>query len=117
MARPALVEAYGAADVLFLHLGVQPAFEKVLPSKIFEYAAQKIAERRKSPGDDLITKLTRAEVGGRPLTDPEIVGMVSLILIGGMDTVVTAMSFAALFLAVGRAAVVLARRPAAEALR
>src|SRR5208337_5235195 len=44
-------------------------------------------------------KLTRAEVKGRPLTDQEIVGMVSLVLIGGMDTVVTAMSFSALFLA------------------
>jgi hypothetical protein len=27
------------ADILFLHLNDYPAFEKVLPSKIFEYAA------------------------------------------------------------------------------
>ena len=67
--------------------------------KIFQYAAGKIAERRANPGEDLISKLTRAEVSGRPLTDPEITGMVSLVLIGGMDTVVTALSFAALFLA------------------
>jgi cytochrome P450 len=67
--------------------------------KIFAYAADKVAERRANPGEDLITKLTRAEVKGCPLTDQEIVGMVSLVLIGGMDTVVTAMSFAALFLA------------------
>ena len=33
------------------------------------------------------------------MTVQQIVGMVSLVLIGGMDTVVTAMSFAALFLA------------------
>lgn len=37
--RAALLQAYRAADVLFLHLGAEPAFEKVLPSKIFEYAA------------------------------------------------------------------------------
>ncbi|HLZ99899.1 MAG TPA: cytochrome P450 [Steroidobacteraceae bacterium] len=67
--------------------------------KIFAYAAAKIAARRAQPGDDLISKFTRAEVNGRPLTDQEITGMVSLVLIGGMDTVVTAMSFAALFLA------------------
>ena len=67
--------------------------------KIFEYAAARIAERRAKPGEDLISKLTRAEVKGRLLTDQEIVGMVSLVLIGGMDTVVTAMSFSALFLA------------------
>ncbi len=39
MPRPALLQAYRAADVLFLHLGAYPAFEKVLPSKLFEYAA------------------------------------------------------------------------------
>jgi glycosyltransferase involved in cell wall biosynthesis len=39
MSRPQLLEAYGAADVLFLHLGAHEAFEKVLPSKLFEYAA------------------------------------------------------------------------------
>ncbi len=67
--------------------------------QIFAYSAARIAERRAHPGDDLISKLTRAEVEGRPLTENEIVGMVSLILIGGMDTVVSAMSFAAHFLA------------------
>jgi glycosyltransferase involved in cell wall biosynthesis len=39
MARPELLQAYRAADVLFLHLGAKRAFEKVLPSKVFEYAA------------------------------------------------------------------------------
>jgi glycosyltransferase involved in cell wall biosynthesis len=37
--RAELLEAYYAADVLFLHLGDRPAFEKVLPSKVFEYAS------------------------------------------------------------------------------
>jgi len=39
VARDRLLEAYRRADVLFLHLGAQPAFQKVLPSKLFEYAA------------------------------------------------------------------------------
>jgi len=39
MPRPALLEAYAQADILFLHLNAHAAFEKVLPSKIFEYAA------------------------------------------------------------------------------
>lgn len=67
--------------------------------QIFAYSAAKIAERRARPGEDLISRLTRSEVNGRPLTDDEIVGMVSLVLIGGMDTVASAMSFAAHFLA------------------
>jgi len=39
MNRERLIKAYQQADVLFLHLNDYPAFEKVLPSKIFEYAA------------------------------------------------------------------------------
>lgn len=37
--RDALTAAYQMADVLFLHLNGHDAFRKVLPSKIFEYAA------------------------------------------------------------------------------
>jgi len=39
VARDRLIEEYIKADVLFLHLNGYPAFEKVLPSKLFEYAA------------------------------------------------------------------------------
>ena len=39
VSRAELLDAYLAADVLFLHLGNHAAFEKVLPSKLFEYAA------------------------------------------------------------------------------
>lgn len=37
--RAELIEIYKAADVLFLHLNDYDAFRKVLPSKLFEYAA------------------------------------------------------------------------------
>src|SRR6266702_4243982 len=37
--RGRLLEAYRTSDVLFVHLNDYPAFERVLPSKIFEYAA------------------------------------------------------------------------------
>jgi glycosyltransferase involved in cell wall biosynthesis len=37
--RPQLIQEYAAADVLFLHLNDYPAFHRVLPSKLFEYAA------------------------------------------------------------------------------
>jgi glycosyltransferase involved in cell wall biosynthesis len=37
--RNELIRAYQEADVLLLHLGPQSAFERVLPSKVFEYAA------------------------------------------------------------------------------
>nr|WP_298164634.1 glycosyltransferase family 4 protein [uncultured Pseudomonas sp.] len=37
--RDTLIDEYKAADVLFLHLNDHDAFRKVLPSKLFEYAA------------------------------------------------------------------------------
>lgn len=37
--RDKLIEYYKETDFLFLHLNNYPAFDKVLPSKIFEYAA------------------------------------------------------------------------------
>lgn len=37
--RGELITCYQQADILFLHLNDYPAFKKVLPSKIFEYAA------------------------------------------------------------------------------
>lgn len=39
MHRDDLIRAYSASDVLFLHLNNYPALLKVLPSKVFEYAA------------------------------------------------------------------------------
>lgn len=39
VARQELIEIYQQADVLFLHLNEYDAFLKVLPSKVFEYAA------------------------------------------------------------------------------
>ncbi len=39
VARSKLIEYYLSADILFLHLNDIPAFRRVLPSKIFEYAS------------------------------------------------------------------------------
>nr|WP_269449437.1 glycosyltransferase [Halomonas sp. HL-93] len=39
VSREALIGAYQAADVLFLHLNTLPSLNSVLPSKLFEYAA------------------------------------------------------------------------------
>ena len=41
MERNRLLQEYQAADVLFMHLNDFEAFKKVLPSKVFEYAAMR----------------------------------------------------------------------------
>ncbi|HEY2927982.1 cytochrome P450 [Piscinibacter sp.] len=66
---------------------------------LFAYAAQKVAERQAHPGDDLISQLTRAQVDGAPITAEALAPMIFLLLVGGLDTVASAMGFAARFLA------------------
>lgn len=39
ISRDSLIECYKEADILFLHLNDYKAFKRVLPSKLFEYAA------------------------------------------------------------------------------
>ncbi|MGY1643848.1 cytochrome P450 [Geodermatophilus sp. SYSU D00703] len=51
-----------------------------------DYFLQYIRSRRARPGDDLTSKLVRAEVDGERLADEEIVGFVGLLLIAGHIT-------------------------------
>jgi cytochrome P450 len=53
---------------------------------IFEYFADTVAARRKSPTDDLVSALVTAEVDGTRLGDDEILGFCALLLIAGNET-------------------------------
>ncbi len=53
---------------------------------IVEYLTPIVARRRKSPGDDLISALATAEVGGERLTDEEILSFCRLLLPAGAET-------------------------------
>lgn len=66
---------------------------------LFAYAAKKVAERKANPGNDLISQLTRAQIDGQPITVEQLTPMIFLLLVGGLDTVASAMGFAARFLA------------------
>ena len=66
---------------------------------LFTYAGQKVAERQANPGDDLISQLTKAQVDGQPISVEALTPMIFLLLVGGLDTVASAMGFAARFLA------------------
>jgi cytochrome P450 len=67
--------------------------------QLFAYAGQKVAERKAKPGSDLISQLTRSQVDGVPITAEALTPMIFLLLVGGLDTVASAMGFAARFLA------------------
>lgn len=63
------------------------------------YLDKWIRQRRAHPGDDLISRVVTASVGGRPITHGEIHGMLTVLMFGGLDTVAAMLSFAAGFLA------------------
>ena len=51
-----------------------------------DIAREQIAQRRREPGNDLITALVQAEVDGERLTDDEIVSFFGLLIVAGNDT-------------------------------
>lgn len=63
------------------------------------YTMAKADERRAAPGDDLISDLVRASFDGRPLEDWELQGLMSVLMLAGLDTVAGMMTFIARFLA------------------
>lgn len=65
----------------------------------FSYVTPIIAERRGGSGTDLITMTLNSEINGAPMADDKALGLISLLLLGGLDTVVNFLSFMMLHLA------------------
>jgi pulcherriminic acid synthase len=55
-------------------------------AELEEFLVPILAERRRAPGDDLVSDLVTAEYDGAPLPDEEIVSMVVLLLSAGVET-------------------------------
>ena len=53
---------------------------------LFQYFSAMCQARRKDPKDDMITKLTQAEINGDTLTDWDIMGFCFVMITGGNDT-------------------------------
>ncbi|MBV9994307.1 MAG: cytochrome P450 [Caulobacteraceae bacterium] len=56
-------------------------------------------ERAANPGDDIISKIVAAEIDGRPITHAEVMGVCTLLMAGGLDTVTSMLGFVAWHLA------------------
>ncbi len=63
------------------------ANQKVAAENVEQFFAAELADRRKSPQEDLLSMFATAEMGGDRLTDDEILGICFLFLIAGLDTV------------------------------
>lgn len=58
-----------------------------------------VAARRRQPRDDLPSDLLAAELQGRPLRDDEVVDMLFLVLLAGLDAVAALLTYAVHYLA------------------
>jgi cytochrome P450 len=91
------LEAWGTAQVApFVHgrghrnllTREQAAEQRRALAGFSEYLRDQVAQRRRSPGDDMVSFLTEVtyEALGRKLTDPEICGVVYAMVLGGLET-------------------------------
>ncbi len=85
--------AITAVDELPLEMDLLPA-AGVAADEFLAYAADLVDERRRNPGDDLISGLLAAEDDGERLTRDELLSMIVLILLAGHDTTASLISTA-----------------------
>lgn len=72
-------------------------------SELADYTMTKVRERRIEPGLDLISQLTIASINDRPLRDDELQGLMSVLMLAGLDTVASMLTFITRFLALNPA--------------
>jgi cytochrome P450 len=64
------------------------------------YLREVIGERRARPGEDIISKIVQSRTAdGKVLTDDELIGLVFMLFVGGLDTVAATLGFAFRYLA------------------
>jgi cytochrome P450 len=62
-------------------------------NKIIGIVSEYFEERRKQPRDDLLTRLLKEQVKGRPLTSDELNSIGFLLFLAGLDTVANTLTF------------------------
>ena len=92
------LKAWSSAWVLPFSGGLSEAQEIWVAEQVVEfhhYIADQIAEKRRNPGDDVLTALTTARFADeRPLTDQEIIMITDHLYIGGNETTTFALTAA-----------------------
>lgn len=62
-----------------------PERSREITAEMRDHARELIAQRRENPGTDLFSNVVVAEVDGDRLTDDELVGFFTVLLVGGID--------------------------------
>ncbi|USA42658.1 cytochrome P450 [Spongiibacter taiwanensis] len=66
---------------------------------VFAYCDEWVTRREQEPGEDLISRFHRITVGDRPVSHMEVTASVTILLLGGLDSVSHTMGFMMKFLA------------------
>jgi cytochrome P450 len=66
--------------------GIHPAADSGPAVELAQYFTRILEERRKQPRDDLLSRLIATDVGGRKLTQGELIGFGFLLLVAGHET-------------------------------
>jgi cytochrome P450 len=74
------------SDATSANTTVPPEQRQQLEAELTDYVRELIAARRAQPGNDLISALITARDGGNQLTEPELVELTTIVLVGGNDT-------------------------------
>lgn len=67
--------------------GPDPMARVAAARSIYRYLEDFLAQRREQPGNDFIQAIVAGDFEGRPLTHLEIMGMLYVLYVGGLDTV------------------------------
>lgn len=68
-----------------------------------DYTMSKVQQRKQAPGDDIVSQLALASFEDRPLRDDELQGLMSVLMLAGLDTVASMLTFMTRFLALNPA--------------
>ena len=70
-----------------LEVGITDSTKAVATAmEMHGYFVEQIARRRAAPGDDLISRMLNLTIDGQPAAEMQVVGMLRLLLIAGIDT-------------------------------
>ena len=67
-------------------VGTSPKESAEASKALASYFQAVLEERRRKPGEDLVSALLSAEINGTPLTDSEIIDFCTLLLVAGNET-------------------------------
>lgn len=60
--------------------------------EMYAYVTELVARRRREPGDDVLSEMIRARIGGDELSDDELVSTTALMIIAGQETTAKAIA-------------------------